>query len=273
MIQSNWQPEFIDSINVFFASDPNILALAVFGSVRDEAAPLDQWSDVDMLVVAEPGTIELYASSTHWLHQLGEFFATESVTSPFNHVLRVCFTDFRRADFIFTTEAQLIQIHDWPFVAFWKGSRVLFSRSQQVDYILTQAFLPKPPRFTSTQFESMVNDFWFKAVIAVTKVVRGDLLIGLHLTLDLVRDCCVIGMILRDRAAQTTYHRSGDEYDAIVANLPNAKAYDTLGILNMIAASGQAFDSLAVLWDAHYQPRHTTFAPYLDSARKQIIHD
>jgi hypothetical protein len=43
----------------------------------------------------------------------------------------------------------------------------------------------------------MVQGFRFKSVLAVTKVVRNNLLITLHLAQDLVRDCCVLGSRIR----------------------------------------------------------------------------
>ena len=45
-------------------------------------------------------------------------------------------------------------------------------------------------------FEALTNGFWFKAIVAVQKVVRGDLLVALHLSLELAQECCVLAMML-----------------------------------------------------------------------------
>jgi hypothetical protein len=68
----------------------------------------------------------------------------------------------------------------------------------------------------------MANAFWFKAVQAVLKVVRGNRLIALHLALDLLRDCCVLEMLLRDRDTGTSVHRDGGRGNAFVDGLRGA---------------------------------------------------
>jgi hypothetical protein len=52
------------------------------------------------------------------------------------------------------------------------------------------------------------------AALAAAKLGRGELLISLHLTLELMRACLVQAMLLRDRDVGTTIHRFGSERDA-----------------------------------------------------------
>lgn len=63
------------------------------------------------------------------------------------------------------------------------------------------------------------NDVRFVAALAAAKLGRGDHLIGLHLTLDLLRTCLVHAMELRDRELGTTVHRHGSERDAMADDL------------------------------------------------------
>jgi hypothetical protein len=81
-----------------------------------------------------------------------------------------------------------------------------------------------PKRMPSDQFEQMTNDFRFKGMLAVAKVARSDLLVALHLSLDLIRDCCVLAMQLRDWETGTDHHRTGD-----AANRPDSRSRDTTG--------------------------------------------
>jgi hypothetical protein len=57
------------------------------------------------------------------------------------------------------------------------------------------------------------NEVRFIAAMAVTKLGRGDRLIGVHLTLDLLRRCLLEAMLLRDRDTGTTVHRHGSDRD------------------------------------------------------------
>lgn len=66
---------------------------------------------------------------------------------------------------------------------------------------------------------AMDNDVRFVAALAATKLGRGDHLIGLHLTLDLLRTCLVQAMELRDRELGTTVHRHGSERDGMADDL------------------------------------------------------
>jgi hypothetical protein len=61
------------------------------------------------------------------------------------------------------------------------------------------------------------NDFRFIAAMAATKIGRGDLLIGGHLTLELIRSCLVVAMQLRDRDLGTAIHRTGSDRDRYAA--------------------------------------------------------
>jgi hypothetical protein len=59
------------------------------------------------------------------------------------------------------------------------------------------------------------NDIRMIAALAAAKLGRGDRLIGLHLTLDLMRWCLVQAMLLRDRDLGTRIHRFGSARDAM----------------------------------------------------------
>ena len=54
------------------------------------------------------------------------------------------------------------------------------------------------------------NEVRFLAALAVTKLGRGDRLIGSHLIFELLQACLVQAMLLRDREQGTTVHRFGD---------------------------------------------------------------
>ena len=128
---------------------------------------------------------------------------------PPRYTLRVCLADMRRIDFIFL----LASAFERPDLAnpyrYQKSHQVLFSRLSNLEQVVkkenhTKLEEPDP----NIQFLHMSNDFWFKGTLAVYKVVRNDMLIATHLALDLMRDCLVLKMMLRDRT-QTIREQQG----------------------------------------------------------------
>jgi hypothetical protein len=235
----------------------------------------DLWSDIDLLLVVDAEAKGRFHPATDWLAPLGKLYAWEQSSNPFASVTRVCFRDFRRIDFVITTEAALEQAEDWPSIAFWKGTRTLFSRSPRVDRVLARTFTPPVPRLISPdEFQSMAHAFWFKGALAVTKVVRNDLLIALHLALEMVQDCCVLGMLLRDRSEGTAHHRHGGVGNETVAQLaPARQPYTAAGILRTLEESSIAFDRLAAQWsDAYREQRHPLLA-WINVARQTLAEE
>jgi hypothetical protein len=63
------------------------------------------------------------------------------------------------------------------------------------------------------------NEIRMLAALAVTKLGRDDRLIGLHLTLELMRLSLVQAMLIRDRACGTGVHRTGSDVDALAEEI------------------------------------------------------
>jgi predicted nucleotidyltransferase len=266
------QDVVIQDLVALLQPDQDVRAIVLYGSCAHSATEKDAWSDVDLLLVVVGDTAaSRYLLALDWLKALGEVYAYEQNANPSTSTTRVCFTDFRRLDIVFTTESALEQIDSWDSISLWNGTRTLFSRSPLIDTILTRKFEhPKPSPISAEQFRAMTNQFWFKATLAVTKVVRGDLLIALHMTLDLMRDCCVLAMLLRDRAAGTNYHRHGGIGSDFVAKLQAANcSYYALDILDSIEQSGITFDSLAAQWSVEYREYRPPLLAAINSARQE----
>ena len=120
-------------------------------------------------------------------------------------------------------------------------------------------------------FLAMANDFWFKGTLAVYKVVRNDLLIALHLALDLMRDCLVLKMMLRDRSAGKSHHRVGGPGNELVAQM-NAltPGYSPAGILTMIQNASQIFEDLATEWQPGYEAKRAPLLKWIEQAQTSI---
>jgi hypothetical protein len=201
-------------------------------------------------------------------------YAVDQRSDAFTCVTRVCFEDMRRLDVVVTTEAALLQAERWPSVPFAdpKRRKLVFSRSAVVDRALA-APLPDPPvRLASDEeFARLSNAFWFRGVMAVTKVVRGDRLVAVHLALDMLRDCCFLTMLLRDRAAGAAFHPAPDRNDRVAA-VPGTwdLVYSRGGILDLIERACVGFDKLAAEWTPGYRPRSGPLRSLIDAARRSF---
>lgn len=265
--------ELRDQIQQNLRADDAVIAVAVTGSLV--GARQDAWSDLDLLVVIEESALSRFFPTLAWLQPFGTLFAFEQSSSSFSSVTRVCFADFRRLDCVVTTEAALARLEDWPQVAFWRGTRLLFSRSVAVTEILArQQRQPQPVMFSAEQFQQMQQRFWFNGVVATTKVVRGDPLIALHLALDMLRDCCVLAMLLRDRATGTAIHREGVLGHTYVAQLASASQHFTArGILTMLEHTVIAFDDLAGQWSPGYEAHRQPLSRAIARAHQELTDD
>jgi hypothetical protein len=265
-----WHEPTARDLTALLQADPNVLALAAYGATAGAAA--DRWSDLDVLLVVRPEALPRYYPSPGWLAPLGRVFAHEGSRDAFKATLRVCLDDYRRLDIVITTDEALIHREEWPALPYWQGAQVLFSRSAEIDAALAgphprPAFRPMSP----ADFQAMADRFWFKGSIVIHKVMRNDLLIGMHLALDMLEDCLVLGMILRDRAEGTTHHRHGGLYNDMVAaiDLPSGPC-TARHVLDVARRTATLFDDLGARWSADYEPRRETFMRWLDEAHAAL---
>lgn len=267
-----WQEQGLQEVSVLFGADKDVRAVLVTGSLAWTEAP-DTWSDIDLVIVLTDGMLDCYFPHTSWLAALGEVYGLEQATARWGGVTRVCRADLRRFDFIFIAESAFPTAEVWAGTPLGTGARTLFSRSETVDTALIRTL--SPPAFeplSTERFERMVEQFRFKAMVAVSKVMRDDLLIALHLALDLVRDCCILGMALRDRATETTRHRIGGSGNLLVPRLEAPRQpYTALNILDGVTRSSLIFDELARQWDPAYQDYQQPLLAWINEAREALV--
>ncbi|GAB3743734.1 hypothetical protein [Microlunatus parietis] len=101
--------------------------------------------------------------------------------------------------------------------------RAVITDGRRVDLVITGGGRVRlPDRAPDNHIRALVAQ-------AAAKLGRGDRLIGLHLTLELVRHCLVQAMLLRDRDQGTTIHRSGSARDALADEIAGLDL-DDLGV-------------------------------------------
>lgn len=247
----------LENLISYFEPNKDILGLLLFGSLSKPELHPDRWSDIDLLVVVNDGSLDAFFPTIEWITDLGKLYTYSQSADDFKYTTRVCFENLNRVDFVITTEEKLAQINTWSNIPFASGVKVLFSRSKIVDEIVSQDFLQiSTMSATQEQFLELVRNFRFKSVLAVYKVIRNDLLIALHLAYDLVGDCSVLAMMLRDRATGTNIHKDGGIGNQFVPRLEvTQQPFTSMGILDSIKASNEVFETLAREWSGHQENR------------------
>jgi hypothetical protein len=263
---AGWQEEAIRELREPLEGDEGVRGLVVIGSVTRADMAKDTWSDLDVAVIVEDQAVERFCSDTAWV---GDLYAWSWSESEFFRSLRAYHTDGRRIDLLLIPESSLAKIDEWETYPLAYGFECVFSRSPALDEALSRRF-PRPSfkLVTREELDRLANDFWFKGMLAVSKVGRNELLVALHLSLDMIRDCLVLAMMLRDRATGTDHHRDGAHGNHFVAELESThRPYTAEGILDSIEHSALAFDRLAAQLIEGYHPRRKTLLDLVERAR------
>jgi predicted nucleotidyltransferase len=267
-----WHENMLDRLVSYFEPDKDVLGLLLIGSCSKPEFHPDYWSDIDILVVVEDKRLDRFFPTIEWINHFGKLYTYSQSSDDFKCTTRTCFENFDRIDFVITTEGTVAETSKWSGIPFSSGGKVMFSRSKVVDEIAAQEHHQQGPLpVTQEQFLEMVRDFRFKSMHAVYKVVRSDLLIALHLAQDLIRDCSVLGMMLRDRAAGTNIHKHGGIGNQIVAQLEvTQKPFTSFGILDSIVESNKVFEKLACEWSGSYQENRQPLLDWIEQAKVEL---
>jgi len=262
----------LEKLISYFEPQEDVLGLLLFGSLSKSEFQPDYWSDIDILIVVKDNQLDKFFPTVDWTEFFGKLYTFEQSSDDFKCTTRVCYENFNRIDFVFTTEAKLVRVDEWPSNPFSTGIKTMFSRSIIVDQIAGRGnHQPKISSVTEEQFAELVRKFRFKSMLAVYKVVRDDLLIALHLAQDLIRDCCVLGMMLRDRETGTNIHKHGGTWNQLVEQLGSAqKRFTPQGILASIEASNQVFEKLACEWSSEYRENRHLLLSWIEKAKLEL---
>lgn len=268
----SWQESMLDNLASYFESNEDVVGLLLFGSFSQPEFHPDSWSDLDLLVVVKDNRLDSFFPTTEWINRFGKLYTYSQSSDEFKYTTRACFENFNRIDFVITTEGKLAEIRKWSSIPFSSGVKVIFSRSKVVDGIAVQKLSqPELLLITQEQFLDMVRNFRFKSMLAVYKVVRNDLLIALHLAQDLVRDCCMLEMVLRDRATGTNIHKHGGIGNQVIEQLEvTQKPFTSIGILESIKASDKMFEKLAHEWSRDYQENRQPLLDWIEQAKGEL---
>jgi aminoglycoside 6-adenylyltransferase len=173
--------QLIQNFTAWARTEDNIRAAVVIGSRARSDHPADQWSDLDMIVIAiDP---QLYSDSSRWLDRIGRVRLTFVEPTPDGRSLerRALFEGGLDVDFALTPLRLIEGLLNGSLPAdvadtFRRGMRVLLDKDQLIERLQT-SLLPladfQPP--SEVAFLSNVNDFWYHAVWSAKHLRRGEL--------------------------------------------------------------------------------------------------
>jgi hypothetical protein len=125
---------------------------------------------------------------------------------------------------------------------------------------------------TETEIHTMANKFWFLGITAIVKVMRSDYLISSHLALEMVQQCIVLQMILRDRKKGTNIHRIGEresieilEKMSTLLNSPSP-----IKILRIIEESSFIFERLYKMINEEHEEKSQILSNWISQALENI---
>lgn len=262
-----WREKAIENLKNIFDNKPDVLSFSIFGSLSDDTIEKDRWSDIDAMLVVDDAALVKYYPNIEWLNSLGTILLVNQSKNEQSCTTKVIFEDFRKIDFVVATKSAIISSK-----SFWPKQKIVISNSDSVAKMLET--------FTADTFEineknynldKFSEDFWFKFFVATTKLMRNDLLISLHLCLDLYMQCLVLAMWIRDRQTGTNIHRTGSMGNELIENM-NLKIGDLSkpGILDLIGRCGEEFDKLSLGWNPEFKPMYPKIKKLLNAAKEEI---
>ena len=268
-----WQSDFENKILDILKRFSFVEAVVLKGSCTNESIKIDRWSDIDLWIVTSDRHMTKLFPSVDWLLPLGNLFALEQHATGESRVSRICFDDFVRFDLTFVEKSDLKKIVKTEESLFGEKHRVLYSKIKGIEKTVSKSLAKKvfqKPKEDS--FNTFANGFWFLAVSAISKVIRGDFLIGSHLALEMAQNCVVLQMMLRDLRKGTNIHRTGDfeKVDILnkIGDLHDLKSPQN--IFSIIKESGKLFDKLASKYDKKYKTRYDVLKKWLVEAEKDL---
>jgi predicted nucleotidyltransferase len=139
-----WKEKSLEEVLNFFKKEDGVNVLILIGSFANEGAKTDEWSDLDFVIICEDEVINGFIDCTDWLDAFGTIFAIERNKLGNGRVLRVCFEDFKRLDFLFIPFAAFGESFSWKDNPFRDGYKVLFSQIAGLESLIDKIQIGKP---------------------------------------------------------------------------------------------------------------------------------
>lgn len=153
----------------------SLLAAFIIGSQAREDHPADDFSDLDVVLIVEDPEAFLYTDQ--WLKQIGNFHISfVEDTAGGAKERRMLFDDALDVDFLVLSKESFDNaVQNGEIDILKRGYRFLIDKMNLQN--LLPAVLPQKPawiQLTESEFCGLVQDFWYHAVWAAKKIIRGE---------------------------------------------------------------------------------------------------
>ncbi len=176
MANSSRREQLLRQIIAWAESRADIKALGLVGSGARLDLPADEWSDIDLVLVAEDPSA--YLGSDNWCAAIDEPWVGTLERGPGGQIVerRVLFRSGIDADFIvISSDLRALQTEALKSITA-RGMRILLDKDMLLCGLMGEerqaAVSPAP---SCAEFTELVNDFWFHAVWTAKKMRRGEL--------------------------------------------------------------------------------------------------
>ena len=169
--------DLFNNITDFARKSNDIKAMILFGSRCRSENVADEWSDYDLMFFVDNPDSFIYKDE--WLEEIGnvKISFVQSIV-PQNLERRIIFEDGTDVDFIFYDVKDSRKILENETILLWfsRGFNILVDKCNCEKLIKENKNLVVPNTlFTESDFNNLVQKFWFECIWAVKKLNRGEL--------------------------------------------------------------------------------------------------
>ncbi|MBE5960973.1 MAG: hypothetical protein E7256_06235 [Lachnospiraceae bacterium] len=166
-----------DKIKVFAQKEERIRAMVLFGSRARKEKSFDEYSDYDIIFFVSDENY--FLKTDGWLKNIAEYkisFVEPTAARGFER--RIFFDNAMDMDFIFYNVKDVEKITQSSIIQSWyaRGVEVIVDK---IGYqMLMQNMVPVHATYqkpTVDEFENLVHTFWFHAIWAEKKLLRGEI--------------------------------------------------------------------------------------------------
>lgn len=221
---------------------------------------IDFWSDLDVLVVLEPGLELNEEQLDQSIAAMGLPIGCEKFKSAESIMVRAAIVLESSVQLL---DATVCTYNEWVSVeSTVNDSRVVYGSIELQDTQRQQS-----NTFSFSGYQDRIDSIWLKYFITLKKFARNDYLIGMHLLLDLVREFLVVEMIERDIKHQTNIHRFGYKESFPESLHPGFLDKDyKKEIFYYIDRLAQAYDAKLVANIEGYSSHYKVIADYISDS-------
>ncbi len=170
----------ISRVSEWAEREEGIHAVFVFGSQARRDNPADEWSDLDLLLLADEP--QFYIETVDWLQQIGEQWVSFLERTPDGGFeRRVLFEGGFDVDFIpeSVDSFRKILAEGLPTILediFRRGFRILVDKdglAARITAVKRETAVPAPD--SEAEYLAITNDFWYHTVWTAKHLRRGEL--------------------------------------------------------------------------------------------------